>query len=98
MENVQIHREIKLVTTERRRNYLLSKPNYDTKIFFTENLLAKKMKTNSNTHEKFVYLRLLILQLSKTVMYDFWYDNVKPKYGEKSKLCSMDKQTVSLYT
>ena len=34
-----------------------------------------------------VYLDLSILELSKTVMYEFWYDYVKPKYGEKTKLC-----------
>ena len=36
-----------------------------------------------------VQLGLSILELSKTVMYEFWYDNVKPKYGEKAKLCYM---------
>ena len=46
MENVKKHRDIKLVTTERRRNYLVSERNYDTTKFFTENLLtAKKKKT-----------------------------------------------------
>ena len=44
MENVRKHRDIKLVTTERRRNYLLSEPNYHTRKFFTENLLAIEMK------------------------------------------------------
>ena len=44
MENVRKHRDIKLVTTERRRNYLVSEPNYHTTKFFTENLLAKKMR------------------------------------------------------
>ena len=39
---------------------------------------------------KSLYLGLLILELSKTVMYEFWYDYVKPKYREKSKLCYMD--------
>ena len=37
-----------------------------------------------------VYLGLSILDLSKTVMYEFWYDYVKPKYGENAKLCYMD--------
>ena len=37
-----------------------------------------------------VYLGLSILDLSITVMYEFWYDYVKPKYGEKAKLCYMD--------
>ena len=44
MENVRKHRDIKLVTTERRRNYLVSEPNYHTTRFFTENLLAIEMK------------------------------------------------------
>ena len=44
MENVRKHRDIKLVTTERRRNYLVSEPNYNTAKFFTEHLLAIEMK------------------------------------------------------
>ena len=44
MENVRKHRDIKLVTTERRRNYLVSEPNYHTTKFFTEHLLATEMK------------------------------------------------------
>ena len=44
MENVRKYRDIKLVTTERRRNYLVSEPNYHTAKFFTENLLATEMK------------------------------------------------------
>ena len=44
MENVRKHRDIKLVTTERRRNYLVSEPNYHTTKFFIENLLAIKIK------------------------------------------------------
>ena len=44
MENVRKHRDIKLVTTERRRNYLVSEQNYQTKKFLTENLLAIEME------------------------------------------------------
>ena len=44
MENMGKHRNIKLVTTERIRNYLVSEPNHDTKKFFTENLLSIEMK------------------------------------------------------
>ena len=44
MENGRKHRDIKLVTKERRRNYLVSKPYYNTKSFFTENVLATEMK------------------------------------------------------
>ena len=39
---------------------------------------------------KLVYLGLSISNLSKTVMYELWYDYVKPKYGENSKLCYME--------
>ena len=44
MENVRKHRDIILVTTERRRNYLVSEPNYHTRKLFTENLLGIEMK------------------------------------------------------
>ena len=44
MKNVRKHRDIKLVTTKRRRNYLVSKLNYHITKFFTENLLATEMK------------------------------------------------------
>ena len=44
VENVRKHRDIKLVTTERRTNNLVSEPNYDTTMFFTEYLLAIEMK------------------------------------------------------
>ena len=50
MENVRKHRDVKLVTTERRRNYLGSEPNYHTTKFFTEHLLAIKMK-KADTYE-----------------------------------------------
>ena len=90
MENVREHRHIKLVTTERRRNYLVSEPNYHTTKFFTESLLAIEMRKTQILMNKPVYLGLSILDLSKTVMYEFWYDYVKPKYGENAKLCYMD--------
>ena len=47
MKNVRKFRDIKLVTTERRINYLVSEPNYDTTKIFTENLLAIEMKKNN---------------------------------------------------
>ena len=88
--------DIKLVTTERRKNYLVSVLNYHTTKFFTENLLVTEMKKTEILMDKTVYLELSILELSKILMYEFWYDYVKPKDGEKAKLCYMD--TVLLYT
>ena len=52
MENVRKYRDIKLVTTEKRRNYLVSEPNYYITKFFTENLLEIEMKKNSNIRSK----------------------------------------------
>ena len=49
MENVRKHRDIKPVTTERRKNYSVSEPNYRTTNFFTENVLAIEMKKNRDT-------------------------------------------------
>ena len=60
MNNVRKHREIKLVTLERRRKYLVSEPNYHNKKFFTENLLAIKMKKTQILMNKSVYLGLSI--------------------------------------
>ena len=90
MENVRKHRNIKLVTAERRRNYLASEQNYHTTKFFIEKLLAIQMIKTEILINKSVYLGLSILDLSKTVTYQFWYDCVKPKYGENAQLHYMD--------
>ena len=68
MEIVRKYRDIKLVATERRRNYLVSEPNSYTTKFFTENLLAIEMKKTRITMNKPVYLRLSILDLSKSLL------------------------------
>ena len=74
MENTRKHRDVKLVTTEmrRRRNYLLSEPNYHSTTFFTEKLLAIELRKTQIFMNKPVYLGLLIFDLSKTVTYEFW--------------------------
>ena len=77
MENLRKHRDIKLVTTEKRRNYLVSEPNYHTTKFFTENILAIEMKKIETLMNKPVYLRLSMLEISKILMYELWYDYVK---------------------
>ena len=63
-------KDIKLVTTERRRNYLVSEPNYHTTNFFTENILAIEMKKNEILMNKHVCLGLSILEFSKILMYE----------------------------
>ena len=65
------------------RNYLVSEPNYHTTKCFTENLLAIEMKKTQITMNKPVYLGF------KIVLYEFWYDYIKPKHGKNTKLCCM---------
>ena len=69
------NRDIKLVTAERRRNCLVS--NYNT---VSKNLLAIEMKKHTVVN-KLVNLGLSILELSKTIKYEFWYNYLEPKYG-----------------
>ena len=90
MKNVRKHRDIKLVTTDKRRNQLVSEPNYHTTKWFSENLLATEIKKTKVKMNKPVYLGLPILEISKTLIYEFWYDYMKPKYGDNVKLCYMD--------
>ena len=90
MENVRNHRDTNLVTTNGRRSKLVSKPNYHTTTQFSENLIDIEMKKTILLMNKPIYLSLAILDISKTLMYEFWYDYIKQKYGDKAKLCYMD--------
>ena len=97
MENVRKHRDINLVTTDKRRNQLVSKPNYYTPKWFSENLLAIEMKKTKVKTNKPVNLGLSISEISKTVMYEFRYDYMKPKYGDNVNLCYMDTDSFIMH-
>ena len=97
MENVRKHRDIKLLTTEKRRNQLVSDPNYHTIKWFSENLVAIEMKKTKVKMNKPIYLGLSILEISKISMYEFWYDHMKPKYGDTAKLFYMDTDSFIIY-
>ena len=72
MENVRKHRDIKLTITGKRKQYLMSEPNYHTTKFFSENLLAIEVKkTQQKLMNKPIYSGPSILELSKIVMYEF---------------------------
>ena len=89
-KNVRKYRDIKLVTTNERRNKLVSEPNYHTTKHFSENILAIEMRKTKVILNKPIYLGQAILDISKKLMYEFWYDYIQPKYGGKAKLCYMD--------
>ena len=77
MENVRKHRDIKLVTTDKRRNQLASEPNYHTTKYFSENLMAIEMKKTKVKMNKPIYLGMSKLDICETLLYEFWYDYIK---------------------
>ena len=96
-ENVKKHRDIKLVTRERSRNYLVSEPNYHTTTFFSENLLAREKKKVKVKMNNLVYLGLSIQEIRKTLMHEFWCDHIKRKYQYNVKLCNIDIDSFIMY-
>ena len=97
MENVRKHRDTKLVKTDEKRSKLISEPNYHSTKRFSENLLAIEMKKKKKMNKP-VYLGMSILDISKTLMYKFWYDYIEPKYGDRAKLCYMDTDSFIIHT
>ena len=79
-----------LVTTDRKRSKLVSEPNYHTMNLIAENLSIIAMKKIKVKMNKPIYLGLSILEISKILIYKFWYDYMKPKYSDNVKLCYTD--------
>ena len=98
MENLRKNRDIKL-SQQKEKNCLVSEPNYHTATAkpFTQNLLAIEMKKEETHKNKSVHLGLSILELSRILMFEFWYDYLKPVFGEKVKLCYMDIDRFNVY-
>ena len=90
IENIRNRVVVKLVNTEEKFKKLVAKPNFKSRKIFNENLISVHMKKTSLTMNKPVYLGMCILDLSKTLMYDFHYNYIKPKYGNKAKLLFTD--------
>ena len=90
MENIRKHRDIKLVTTDKKRSKLVSEPNYHTINLISEDLSIIEMKKTKVKMNKPIYLGLSILEISKILMYEFWYDYMKRKYNNNVKLYYMD--------
>ena len=97
MENVRNHRDIKIVTTNKQRMKFASEPNYHTTKQISKDLLIMEMKKTSVKMNKPMYLGQAILDISKKLMYEFWYDYIKPKYGDKVNLCYMDTNSFIMH-
>ena len=94
MENIRKHRDIKIVTTDKKRNKLVSEPNYHTMNYISEDLSIIEMNETKVKMNKPMHLGLSILDISKVLMYEFWYDYMKLKYKNKVKLCYMDTDSL----
>ena len=88
MENIRKHRD--KASNDRQKKKLVSEPNYHTINLISEDLSIIEMKKTKVKMNKPIYLGLSILEISKTLMYEFWYDYMKPKYANNVKLCYMD--------
>ena len=97
MENVRNHRDIKLVATHKRRSILASEPNYHSTKCISKDLMIMEMKKVKVKMNKPIYLGQAILDISKTLMYEFWYDYIKPKYEDKARLCYMDTDSFIMH-
>ena len=90
-------RDIKLVTAEYERNKLASEPNYHSTKCISKHLLVMEMKKTEVKMNKPICLGQAVLDLSKTLMFEFWYDYLKPMYGDKIRLCYTDTDSFIMH-
>ena len=80
MEIVRNHRDVKAVTTDKQRNKFASEPNYHTTKYISKDLIVIEMKKAEVKMNKPIHLGQATLDINQTLMYEFWYDYIKPKY------------------
>ena len=97
MQNDRKHRDTKLVTAEYKRNKLASEPNYHSTKCISKHLLVMEMKKIEIKINKPIYSGQALLDLSKTLMFEFWYDYLKPMYGDKFRLCYTDTDSFIMH-
>ena len=90
MENIRRHRDIRLVNNKEKYLQTVMKPNFKSGTLLGPDLMGCEMGKVKVVMNKPVYLGQAILDLSKLIMYEFHYDYMVPKYGDRLKLCYMD--------
>ena len=95
LENIRTRVDIRLISSDKVTQKLTAKPNNDRCTIFDENLIATQMKKTKLYFNKQVYLGMSILNLSKSLMYDFQYNYIKTKYGNKAKLLVTDTDSLA---
>ena len=94
IENIRKRQNIHLVDNRKKALKLSSRPNFDRCTIFDSNLIAVHMKKTEVYFNKPVYVGQSILDLSKTLMFDFHYNYIKKKYGKKSELLFTDTDSL----
>ena len=97
IENVRKRRDIKLIVTEERRKKLTSESNYESCTTFSDELMAIEMRKTSILLDKLIIVGQAILDKIKELMYEFYYDYLKPKFTDKVKLLYMDTDSFVLH-
>ena len=97
MENVRKYRDIRLVNNENRRSKIAAEPNYNGTKYISEDFLIMELKKRDVYMNKPLYLGKAILDHSKMLMYEFWYDCLQPMYNDKTELCYMDTHSFFIY-
>ena len=95
MENIRKRVDVRLVTSKEKLSKLASKPTYVSSKIFNENLVAVHKIKETLTLNRPAYIGMCILDLSKTLMYDFHYNYIKQKYGNKAKLLFTDTDSLT---
>ena len=95
MENLRKRVDVRLITNEKKLLKMVSKPTYVSSKIFNENLVAVHKIKETLTLNRPAYVGMCILDLSKTLMYDFHYNYIKEKYGDKAKLLFTDTDSLT---
>ena len=94
MENIENRVDVRLVTKEKEVMKLSKKPNFESRTIFDGNLIAIRVKRTKLVYNKPIYLGMCILDLSKTLMFEFHYDYIKNKYSDRAKLLTTDTDSL----
>ena len=94
IENIRKRHNVILVDNRKLTNKLSSKPNFERVTIFDENLIACHMKKTEVYFSKPIYVGQAILDLSKTLIFDFHYNYIKNKYGDKAELLFTDTHSL----
>ena len=95
MENIRKRVDVRLITDEKKLLKMASKPTHVSNKIFNENLVAVHKIKEQLTLNRPAFIGMCILDLSKTLMYDFHYNYIKTKYGDKAKLLFTDTDSLT---